>query len=297
MYAFNGSSDELVAGVFLETNNSCGGELSCGTPENLVAVENDGHILLTWDAVADEGYGYNIYRDGLICRLIPAGTTTSYRDEQADLGGYCYQVAVLCDGGESGMMSNESCSYAGPCYPPRNLDYELTSNFRIKLSWEPPVPDDGLTGYVLYRKQGEGEYARVKLLNPSVLTYTDNNLNQEDDYYYRLYAYYREPDCYSSPANRKYQTNVFELHAYYSPTGVVEHHDGVKVYPNPASGKVRVEADGMTHLTAFNILGQRLLDQDVTGDSFEWNNVPQGACLLRVETEQGVFYTKILCMD
>lgn len=296
VYTFSGSSDELAEGIFFETNNTCGGDLNCGTPGNLVATPQDDHILVTWDAVEDEGYGYNLYRDGLLYRLIPAGTGTSFYDEQASLGGHCYQVAVLCEGGEN-ELSNESCASAGPCYPPRNLDFEYTSNFRIKLNWEPPVPSDGLTGYAVYRKEGDGEYQRVKLLSADKLSYIDNGLHHDGDYYYRLCAYYEVPDCYSAPANRKYESNVFELHAYYSTTGVGENPMGVKVYPNPSHGLVRVEADAMTHVSAFNVLGQRVLDQDVTGDSFEWNNAPQGAYLLRVETAQGVFYTKILCLD
>jgi hypothetical protein len=297
VYAFSGSSDELSSGIFFETNNTCGGDLSCGTPANLQAIEQDEHVLLTWEPVENEGYGYNVYRDGLLCRLIPAGTGTSFYDEQTTLGGYCYQVTVLCEGGEGDEMSNESCASVGPCYPPRNLDFEYTSNFRVKLMWEPPVPNDGLSGYAVYRREGDGEYRRIKLLGSDKLTYIDNTLHHDGDYYYRLCAYYEAPDCYSAPANRIYETNVFELHAYYSTTGVGESTTGVKAYPNPARGMVKVEADGMMHLTAFNVLGQHMLDQDVTGDFFEWRNVPEGVYLLRVETVNGVFYTKILCLD
>ena len=270
VYSFNGSSEELESGVFLNINNTCGGELSCGTPENLLASPGEDHIVLTWDAVEDEGYGYNVYRDGLLCRLIPAGTTTSFLDEQATLGGHCYQVTVLCDGGDSGIMSNESCAAVGPFYPPRNLDYELTSSFRVKLMWEPPVPDDGLTGYALYRKKGDGEYKRVKLLNASVTTYTDNTLSQEDDYYYRLYAYYEESDCYSAPANRKYYPNVFELHAYYSPTELVESEE--------------VEAEGK--VTVYNLLGQQVAS--------ELEGLPAGVYVLRIENSHGISFKKII---
>ena len=296
VFSFNGSSDNLEPGVFLNTNNSCGGELTCGVPDNLVAVEQDDHVLLTWDPVEDEGYGYNLYRDGLICRLIPSGAGTSFYDEEAGLGGHCYRVAVLCDGGEN-ELSGESCVSVGPCYPPRNLDFEYTSDFRIKLKWDAPMPSDGLSGYMLYRREGDGEYTRVKMFNATASTYIDRSVVQDGDYYYRLYAYYQEHDCTSAPANRKYETNVYELHAYYSSDGVGEHDGGVKVYPNPAHGTVRVEASALTHVTAINVLGQCVLDQDVSGESFEWLHAPQGVHLLRVETENGVFYTKILCLD
>jgi hypothetical protein len=212
VYSFTGSSDEMPSGIFFETNNTCGGDLSCGTPDNLVATAQDDAILLTWDAVENPGYGYNIYRDGLLYRLIQEGTT--FLDQDVALGGHCYRVAVLCDGGENGETSNESCATAGPCYPARNLDFEFVNNYKVKLKWEAPEPHDGLSGYYLFRKDGDGEYHRIKLLNSSAVTYTDNALTQEGDYYYRLYAYYGDLDCTSAPANRKYESNVFELHVY-----------------------------------------------------------------------------------
>ena len=296
LFSFSGSSSDLESGIFLTTNNSCFGESPCAIPENLEAVPNDDYILLTWDPVENEGYGYNIYRDGLLYRIIPAGTVTSFLDEQVSIGGHCYQMTVLCEGGESETKSNETCSAVGPCYPPRNLDYELTSSFKIKLTWEPPVPNDGLTGYVLYRKQGGGEYERIKMINPTDLSYTDRNLSAEDDYYYRLYAYYQAVDCYSSPANYKYDSNVFELHAYYSPTGLEEAESQVNVYPNPSHGSVRVEAPAMTRVSVYNTLGQLVLDEALTGDSFEWHDVAKGLFLMRIQTENGVFYTKIIAL-
>ena len=294
VYSFNGSSDELVSGIFLKTNNNCESNQSCTTPQNLTATPEDDHVILTWELDGDEGYGCNVYRDGQLIRLVPAGTGTSFYDEQATLGGYCYQVTVLCESGESGEVSNESCASVGPCYPPRNLDFEYTSTFRVKLNWEPPFPSDGLSGYAIYRREGDGEYHRIKLLDHTKLTYTDFGLHQDGDYYYRLYAYYEEPDCYSAPANRKYETNVFELHAYYSTTGIVEDGDGVRVYPNPANGMVRVEAKAMTHVAAFNVLGQCVLDKEVSGDTFEWHDLSEGVYLMRIETENGVFYSKVI---
>ena len=128
-------------------------------------------------------------------------------DENVAMGGHCYRVAVLCEGGENGETSNESCATAGPCYPPRNLDFEYTNNYKAKLMWEAPQPNDGLSGYYLFRKDGDSEYRRIKLLNASAVSFTDNGLNQEGDYYYRLYAYYGNLDCTSAPANRRYYPN------------------------------------------------------------------------------------------
>ena len=293
VFSFSGSSDELASGIFFETNNSCGGSLDCGTPENLMAITEDEGILLTWEGVENQGYGYNIYRDGLLYRLIQNGTT--FLDETLAMGGHCYQVGVLCEGGDNGERSNESCATFGPCYPPRDLDYELTNNFRIKLKWEAPEPNNGLSGYYLYRKEGDGEYHRIKLLNASAATFTDNSATQEGDYYYRLYAYYGDLDCTSTPANRKYSPNEFELHAYYSPTGIDENETQVKVYPNPTNGMVTVETEGMSLVSVYNSLGQCVLEKQVSGETaiLDLKDVAAGLYLLRVKTEKETLNQRI----
>ena len=293
VYSYSGSSDDLPSGVFFETNNTCGGDLSCGVPENLVATSQEDAILLTWDAVDHPGYGYNIYRDGLLYRLIQEGNT--FLDQTVTQGGHCYRVAVLCEGGESGEYSNESCATAGPCYPPRNLDFELTGSYKPKLTWEKPEPNEGLSGYYLFRKDGDGEYHRIKLLGASAVSYTDNALNQEGDYYYRLYAYYGDLDCTSSPANRKYRPNEFELHVYYSLTGINESEASIKVYPNPTSGNITIEAVGMMEVSVYNTLGQCVLQKEVSGELTTVNlqQVSEGLYLLRVKTEEGVISRRI----
>ena len=288
VYSFSGSSDDLSEGIFFETNNTCGGDLSCGTPDNLVATTQGDAILLTWDAVENAGYGYNIYRDGLLYRLIQEGNT--FLDETLEQGGHCYRVAVLCEGGENGETSNESCATVGPCYPPRNLDYEYANNYKVKLTWETPQPNDGLSGYYLFRKEGDGEYHRIKVLNATAVSHTDNTLTEEGDYYYRLYAYYRDTDCTSSPANCHYYPNVFELHVYFSPTGVDENETHVKVYPNPSKNLVTVEAEGMTEVSVYNTLGQCLLLKQVEGNQtvVDLQNLSEGLYLLRVKTTEGI---------
>ena len=293
VYSFSGSSDDLPAGIIFEANNNCGNDMICDSPQNLVATPQDDGILLAWDAVENPGYGYNVYRDGLLYRLIQQGTT--FLDENVTFGGHCYRVAVLCDGGENGEYSNESCATFGPCYPPRNLDFELANNYKVKLSWETPQPNDGLTGYYLFRKKGDGEYQRIKLLGASAQTFTDNSLMEEGDYYYRLYAYYGDLDCTSSPANRKYRPNEFELHAYYSPTGLNESNLQVKVYPNPTKGIVTVETEAGSVISVFNPLGQCILQQKSTGDQtvLDLQNGAAGLYLIRIETPSGTMNKRI----
>ena len=293
VYSYSGSSNDLSEGIIFETNNNCGNDVICDTPQNLVATPQGDAILLTWDAVENNpSYGYNIYRDGLLYRLIQGN---SYLDEPEALGGHCYRVGMFCEGGDSGEHSNESCTTVGPCYPPRNLDFEYTNTYKVKLKWEKPLPYEGLAGYYLYRKDGDGEYRCIKVIGASSVNCTDNTLQEEGDYYYRLYAYYRDLDCTSSPANRHYYDNVFELHVYYSPTGVDENEAQVKVYPNPAKGFVMIEAEGMTSVSIYNALGQCMLEREVAENQTTLNlqKLSEGLYLLRVKTESGIISKRI----
>ena len=163
------------------------------------------------------------------------------------------------------------------------------------LTWEKPSPAAGLAGYYLYRKDGDGEYRRIKLLGAGSVKHTDNSLVEEGDYYYRLYAYYRDLDCTSAPANRHYYDNVFELHVYFSPTGVDENEAKVKVYPNPTKNLVNIEAEDMVAVSVYNTLGQCILQQRAAGNqtAVDLRNAPEGIYLLRIKTENGIVSKRI----
>ena len=287
VYTFTGSADELPSGVFFTTNNSCGESLQGEAPTHLVATNEDDNVRLTWDAVSDPGYGYHLYRDGLLLRLIPSGA--AFLDEEPAIGGHCYQVTALYHGGENGLFSNVTCTTVGPCYPPKNLDYVITPDLKIELHWEAPSPDDGLSLYIIYRKRGsDGIYQEFKTLDASTLKYKDIRLYEEDDYYYRVYAYYEQLDCMSAPANRKYHPDEFELHAYYSPTGLSEAESHVKVYPNPTTGQVTILDDDLNAVEVYNLWGQVVLSQQESGVSvtLDLSQLPSGLYVIRaIETD------------
>ena len=293
VYNYSGSSNDLAEGIFYSTNNGCGNSPSTEAPSNLIALrdeENATDIHVSWDGVANPGYGYNIYRDGLLYRLVPEAT--SFVDENATIGGHCYTACVLSDGGESGIFSNESCATSGACYAPSNLDYETTgATFKIKLKWEKPVPADGLSGYYLFRATEEdGEYTRIKVIGANSTNYTDNTANVEGHYYYKLYAVYQDLDCTSAPANWIGDANQFFLHVYYSPTEVEESvATQMALYPNPTNDSFTVEATGMTHVTVYNMVGQIVYTTECTADKMNINlgNVESGIYMVRVETANG----------
>ena len=288
VYSYQGSSSGLDEGVILDFNNGCGNALVTTAPYHLMAEMEGDNAVLTWEnAGVMPDYGFNVYRDE---HLYGFSTESRFVDEGITEG-HCYTVTALNYGGESDQ-SNETCASAGDCMAASNLWFEYTgNNYKIKLLWDRPEPSDGLSGYYLFRKQGEdGEYQRIKLLSSSATSFTDNTAIVEGDYYYRLYAYYGATDCTSSPASVKYNPNLFYLHVYYSPTSVPENELSARLYPNPADHNLQIEAMDMTQVSVYYQLGQlvyesscytNVLNVNVTG----WS---EGFYFVKLQTSQGL---------
>ena len=295
VFTYSGSSDNMPEGIFYEGNNGCGQQPSVSVPSNLVALvdsENPNNIHVSWDGVNESGYGYTVYRDGILHRLIPEAT--SFVDENATMGGHCYKVGFLGYGGENGEYSNESCATSGECYAPRNLDYEYTgNNNKIKLKWEKPEPlTDQLSGYYLYRRTDDTEYVRIKLLGASATSYTDNGANADGTwYYYKLCACYTDfDDCLSAPANWIHDSNQFYLHVLYSMDGIDEAESSdVSVYPNPTKDVFTVEGEGLQQVTVYNAVGQKVYEAQCDGNSavINMSNAQSGIYMVQVATENG----------
>lgn len=299
VYTYNGSSANMEEGIFLRTNNSCGANVATSVPSNLFAVVDDANhsnINVSWDGVNEEGYGYVVYRDNVLYRLIP--TATSFVDENASQGGHCYRVGFMGFGGENGEYSNESCAVSGDgCDPATDLDYEQTgSAFKTKLKWAKPANAEGLAGYYIMRKAGDGEYTRIKLAGANATSYTDNSTLEEGHYYYKVIAYYQAIDCASAPAAWVGDDNQYFLHVYYSPTSVAEMEaENVMMYPNPTKDNFTVEAVDLTHISVFNTLGQIVYETECDGNMavINMSNVESGMYLVRIATKSGEITKRI----
>lgn len=297
VYTYQGNSSGLAEGVFFTANNGCGNEMNVQAPHDLRAVADEGDAILTWEMTgAEPEYGYLVYRDEHPLAMVRGGASRSYVDEDITMG-HCYTVTALCLGGET-EHSNETCASAGDCMGASNFYYEYVgSQYKIKLFWDRPEVSTGLSGYYLYRKDGDdGEYERIKLLGASATNYTDNTANVEGFYSYRLYAYYRDIDCTSAPASLKDNPNLFYLRVYYSPTEVAENEaSSVQVYPNPARQSLSINGDEMTQVTVYDLLGQMVYRQDVEGNMLTVNvsDWMEGIYLVKVQTCDGQLIRRV----
>lgn len=188
----------MPKGIFYEMVNTCGGAGSVARPSDLQATIQDDDVLLSWTGIPNPGYGYNIYRDG---RLYSMSTAPVYTDQAAASGNHSYFVTAFCIEGETDP-SNIVCAipeYDG--LAPRNFNAEILENGRIKLSWDQPLNEENLAGYIIYRKALGQEFKRLKLGNATMQEYTDHfNVADGERYIYRLVAVYRPNNVESGPA-------------------------------------------------------------------------------------------------
>ena len=77
-------------------------------------------------------------------------------------------------------------------------------------------------------------------------------------------------------------------------TSVVENVES-RIYPNPTTGNVMIEAADMNHITVVNSLGQVLYDADVYGDQMTMNlgQFKAGVYMIRIVTESGVSVNRV----
>ena len=285
VYHYSGSPSNLPEGLFLTLNNSCG-NAGCGNPSELYAVSEGNDVLLSWLAANDET-DYNVYCDGIVIKTVRNGST-SFVDEQVAQGGHCYFVTAFCEGGES-EPTNEACATSGEgCEAASALWFEMTSNNKVKLTWESPQPNEGLSGYYLYRtKESEMNWKRIKTLNASATFVVDNtNLEDETSYLYKLVAYYQAIDCYSAPARSKYNEFEYFLRVYWSIDGVGEAESVcTEVFPMPGTDRLNVRtAHENASLQVFDILGRKMLEQPLTEELTTVNTEdwPSGAYIWKV---------------
>ena len=217
VYQFEGPSSELEAGILRTLNNSCGNENTCEAPYNLRATvdpDNDRTIILTWDSDHTPEFGYCIYRDGFLFNM---AHELQYVDENTDIGGHCYYVTALCNGGET-AISNEYCVTSGTgCEPPKDLYFDYFNTSKVQLFWTPSGNED-VTGYVVYRKTADTPYKRIKNVSASTTSCKDSSVTPDVEYQYVVTAYYRDSDCNSAYANDLFDADKFFINVDWSNT-------------------------------------------------------------------------------
>jgi hypothetical protein len=271
VYEYNGPSSELEAGLLRTLNNSCGNENICEAPYNLRATDdpdNNQTIVLTWDSDHDPEFGYCIYRDGFLFNM---AHELRYVDENTDIGGHCYYVTALCNGGET-ANSNEYCATSGEgCEPPKDFYFNYNGDY-VQLTWSASGNTD-VSGYIAYRKNDDLPYKRVKLTSANTTTFRDQTAVPGTEYQYVVEAYYRATDCSSAYANDLFDSEKFFINVDWSNTPKDLQADWVE---NEGTYQVNLRWKAAYQATAYDVMRNGEKIGEVTGIVFEDDNLELG---------------------
>ncbi len=295
----NGSSDDLEENFFTY-NSACDASVTPMAVENLVATADaSSNVNLTWNGLNDAGYGYNIYKDDVLMALVPSGTTYSYNEPI--VGGHCYTVACLTEGGE-GEKSNVSCVQIDPsgvCCPATDLYYEFTSTNKVKIMWTKPTCSNfsgSKCGYYIYKKEGDGEWTYL-MKGANTTSYTDNSVLPFNTYYYKVIAVYNansDDVCESMPANVKNAENKYILDVDVT-DGIAESDCVVIVYPNPAKDNLNIKGNGIQSVAIYNVVGQLVCNIEKSDDNqvIDLGGLTSGIYMVKVKTSSDEIVKRI----
>lgn len=260
-------------------------------PRDLQAVLNDEStaVSLQW-RVAYQATSYDIMRDGV---KIGEATETVFEDQNIEIGNtYCYQV--VAHGTDFQEVSNEACVTTAeppvlPCSAPVNLAGELDDLNTIHVTWEVPedrVPD----GY---------ELTRIDMIAHDTLHIAVMSNAWEEscpidmyDMVFQVQAIY--PECLSEFA----LTENGEDFVRFSNLSVGENVGMVGLYPNPTSGQLTIEAEAMTVVSLYDLVGQCVMRQSVDNDQavIDMDNLQDGIYMVKVETLNGAVMQRVVKM-
>ena len=195
VFSYQGVSNNMPVGHFYEMVNTCEGQGRDEHPSALQAEVVGNDVALQWTGIADPGYGYNIYRDGLFYTIVDE---TNFTDNDAASDYHSYFVTAFCKEGETDP-SNTVCAVFPDERAPRNFDFEYLSNGKVKLTWDEPENAEGLAGYKIFRKAEGEQYKRIKQMGVAN-SYTEGvKVPNGNRYYYMIVAAYPDLGIESSP--------------------------------------------------------------------------------------------------
>lgn len=95
-------------------------------------------------------------------------------------------LAIFCSCSTSSDENGNSTTIAVPL-PASNLAVTTVFSNQVNLIWTDNSTNE--SGFKIERKTGTGSFTTVGTVNTNVITYSDNGLNQNTEYVYRVYSY------------------------------------------------------------------------------------------------------------
>ena len=232
-------------------------EIDCTAPTNIrYEMTTTTRVKVSWDAPEAEGLtGYMLYRraKGEGFKRIKLLTNTSHTDNLAGQPNGCFEYAVSAYYSDTDCESAFATAQDNPelntvevnkSIIPMHLDF-LIHEGRIILQWQEATMADK---YCIYR---DGQ----RIGQSSTTDFVDFEATPSQSYHYTVTG--RTAHIESSHSNEVFIDWTTDL------TESTDAQEAV-LYPNPTSGQLHIEANGLQEVGVFNLMGQEVLRQAAT---------------------------------
>ena len=156
------------------------------------------------------------------------------------------------------------------------------------LSWN---CDYAPSKFKIYRSEDGVEYAEIGNVEGDVHEYFDAIEN--GTYYYKVTAY--SSACESNPAITPDDVDYVTVLV----ASVAENSINARVYPNPTTNRVKIEAENLNTVMVFNLVGQKVVEVNVNSDEcvIDMQEFGTGIYMVKIMTATGSTTQKISVIE
>lgn len=147
--------------------------------------------------------------------------------------------------------------------------------------------------FKIYRSADGIDYAEIGEVVGNIHEYSEE-MAPGTTYYYRVTAF--SSACESNPALTSDNTDYVVVTASLS---VAENSINAHIYPNPTTGSIKIEANDMIKVAAFNLVGQKVYEENINGDECVVNmkEFGSGIYMLKIQTLYGTTTQKVSVIE
>ena len=145
--------------------------------------------------------------------------------------------------------------------------------------------------FKIYRSADGVDYSEVASVEGDQHEYFDAVEN--GTYYYRVRAY--SSACESNPALTPENVDYVIV----TVAAVAENSINARLYPNPTTGNLKIEANSIQTVAVFNLVGQKVYENTINADNcvIEMNNFGVGIYMVRIMTANGSTTQKVSVIE
>lgn len=175
------------------------------------------------------------------------------------------------------------------CTAPTALSGEI-ANGSAHLVWN---CDYEPSKFKIYRSDDGNAYTEIGEVAGNIHEYSEE-LIPGVSRYYKVTAY--SSVCESNPALTSDNTDYVVVPSQQS---VAENSINARIYPNPTTGNLKVEASDMINVAVFNLVGQKVYEEIINGDEciINMKEFGSGIYMLRIQALSGSITQKVSVIE